>query len=346
MGKTLKEVQSYYGKVLNSNKDLKTSVCCPTDALPKKHRDIVAMIDDEIKDKFYGCGSPIPEELNGRTILDLGCGTGRDVYLASYLVGERGKVIGVDMTNEQLIVANWHVHSQTEVFGFKKPNVSFKRGYIEDLKSIGIEDDSVDVVISNCVINLSPDKEKVFSEIFRVLKPGGELYFSDVFTGRRVPEDLKEDPVLYGECLAGALYIEDFRRICAKLGYPDYRVITKSRITLENEEIKRKAGMIDFYSMTLRVFKLDTLEDLCEDYGQSATYLGSVEDSPHQFVLDDHHCFITGKPMLVCSNTAAMLEETRFSKHFKINGDLSVHYGPFDCGSHPDNNSNTEGGCC
>jgi SAM-dependent methyltransferase len=201
-------------------------------------------------------------------------------------------------------------------------------GYIEDLNSI--QSSTVDLVVSNCVVNLSPDKRRVFKEIFRVLKPGGELYFSDVFSGRRVPQPLTEDPVLLGECLGGALYIEDFRRILREVGCLDYRVVSKRRLSLDNPEIERKAGMIDFYSMTVRAFKLP-LEDICEDYGQVATYLGSIVESPHSFTLDDHHLFKTGQPMLVCGNSAAMVQDTRFGKHFKVLGDKSTHFGPFDC---------------
>ncbi|RMI04809.1 MAG: methyltransferase domain-containing protein, partial [Calditrichaeota bacterium] len=220
---------------------------------------------------------------------------------------------------------------QTQRFGYGRPNVDFRHGYIEDLRAVGIEDNSVDVVISNCVINLSPDKPAVFSEIFRVLKPGGELYFSDVFAGRRVPEHLKDDPVLYGECLAGALYIEDFRRILREIGCLDYRVVSSRPLSLGDPEVEAKIGMVDFYSMTIRAFKLDSLEDICEDYGQVAIYNGKLPDSPHKFELDDHHIFYTGKPMLVCGNTASMLQETRFSRYFTVLGDRSTHFGPFDC---------------
>jgi arsenite methyltransferase len=142
---------------------------------------------------------------------------------------------------------------------------------------------------------------------------------------------LYSDPVLRGECLAGAFYIEDFRRILEEMGCLDYRTFSKQLVTLDDPEIEAKIGMIDFYSMTIRAFKLDNLEDICEDYGQIATYKGTLPDSPHQFVLDDHHIFIAGKPMLVCGNTAAMLQETRYSDYFEIIGDRSTHYGPFDC---------------
>ena len=234
-------------------------------------------------------------------------------------------------------------------FGYIKPNVEFRHGAIEDLKETGIDNNSVDVVISNCVINLSLSKKKVFSEIFRILKPGGELYFSDVFAERRVPDYLKDDPVLHGECLSGAMYIEDFRRMLRELGCSDSRVVSKSRIAIDNPEIEAKTGMVDFYSMTVRAFKLDTLEDICEDYGQVAVYGGSIPGCAHAFDLDDHHRFITGKPMLVCGNTASMLRETRFTSYFKVTGDRSVHYGPFDCApAHEkrDSEDETGGACC
>lgn len=343
-------VRKYYGKVLKTQKDLRTKACCSIDSFPGPVKSIIKNIEPEILDKFYGCGSPIPLALEGCNVLDLGSGTGRDVYIAASLVGEHGFSIGVDMTDEQLEIARKHKDAQMKRFGFKRCNVDFKKGFIEDLREPGIEDNSQDVVISNCAINLSPDKKSVFSEAFRVLKLGGELYFSDIFAGRRIPAHIKNDPVLYGECLGGALYIEDFRRILRELGYPDYRVVSKRKIAVDEPEIREKVGMIDFYSMTIRVFKLDDLEDICEDYGQVAVYLGTIADNYHQFQLDDHHIFIKNKPMLVCGNTASMLSNSRYGRHFKIIGDRSVHYGPFKCGASVGKVNNEDcgspGGCC
>jgi ubiquinone/menaquinone biosynthesis C-methylase UbiE len=341
-------VRQYYGKVLKKTADLKTNVCCSSESIPQYQKDILQEIEPEIISKFYGCGSPIPPALEGCTVLDLGCGSGRDVYIVSRLVGPQGRVIGVDMTDEQLDVARRYLSIQTKKFGYAEPNVEFKKGYIENLKEIGIADNSVDVVISNCVINLSADKYAVFSEIFRVLKPGGELYFSDIFTNRRVPDYLRDDPVLHGECLGGALYIEDFRRLLQKVGCFDYRVFSSRKISLGNKDLQRVVGMIDFYSMTIRAFKL-ALEDICEDYGQIATYLGTLITSPHRFILDAQHIFITGKPVLVCGNTASMLQDTRYAKYFQVSGDKSVHFGPFNCTAvTPDrlNDDFPKGGCC
>lgn len=343
-------VKAYYGKVLQSKKDLKTSACCSVDSFPEPLKTIIKQIEPEILDKFYGCGSPIPPLLKDCTVLDLGCGTGRDVYLVSALVGEKGLSIGVDMTDEQLEVAQRHKDTQMARFGFKKCNVDFKKGCIEDLKELGIADASVDVVISNCVINLSPDKRSVFSEIFRVLKAGGELYFSDVFANRRIPEHIKNDPVFYGECMGGSMYIEDFRRMLRDIGCMDYRVMSKRKITIDDPDMAFKAEGITFYSITIRAFKLADLEDICEDFGQVAYYQGSIPYHPNQFQLDDHHIFVAHKPMLVCGNTASMVSNTRFGKHFKIVGDTSRHFGPFPCGpaSKPSDSADpcSGGSCC
>ncbi len=343
---TLDAVRAYYGQVLQGTRDLRTSACCTPEAMPRHLREILDEIDDEILERFYGCGSPIPAALEGCIVLDLGCGTGRDAYLAARLVGPEGFVIGVDMTEEQLAVARRHRHSQAARFGFPAPNVDFRLGYIEDLRAADIEDDSIDVVISNCVVNLSPDKHAVFEEIFRVLKPGGELFFSDVFADRRVPAHLAADPVLYGECLGGALYTEDFRRLLRRLGCLDARVVARLRIDLD-DDMQRRVGNVGFFSMTVRAFKLpESLEDRCEDYGQVATYQGTIPEAPHTFALDDHHVFETGKPMLVCGNTAAMVAETRYGPHFRLVGDRSVHYGLFDCAPAPASTDACATGCC
>ena len=343
----IENVKEYYGKQLRSKKDLKSGACCCADRPPAAIKDILPLIADEIKDRFYGCGSPLPPMLEGMTVLDLGCGTGRDVYIASKLVGESGCAIGVDMTTEQLDIAEKYREEQRKRFGFKTSNVKFLQGYIEDLRSIGIKDNSVDVVISNCVINLSPAKEQVFREIYRVLKPGGELFFSDVFVDRRIPEPLAADPVLRGECLGGALYTEDFRRLMAKCGWADFRYTEIRDIDLDNEEIEEKIGFAAFSSRTVRAFKLDDLEDICEDYGQSAYYDGSIPGSPHFFDLDDHHRFFTGKPMLVCGNTVSMVSKTRYGRAFKVTGDRSVHYGAFaGCSTDKKDGSSKKSSCC
>lgn len=324
-------VRSYYGTELKTNQDLKTDACCTGEDLSPTLKRIFAELEDEILARFYGCGSPLPPALEGQTVLDMGCGTGRDAYTAAKLAGPNGHVIGVDMTPEQLEVAERYREPQMKKFGLDPDAIEFKLGPMEDLAALGIADHSVDVVISNCVLNLSADKPKVFSEIFRVLKPGGELFFSDVFADRRIPEELKSDPVLHGECLAGAMYREDFRRLLAEVGCKDARILTTRPLVIGDPAIEALIGMIPFHAETVRAFALPNLEDRCEDYGQTATYLGTIPDAPHRFDLDDHHCFQTGKPMLVCGNSADMISKTRYRHHFEVTGDRSVHFGLFDC---------------
>lgn len=323
----LAKVRDYYGRVLQSSRDLQTNACCTAEAMPRHLLPILREIHPEVLDRFYGCGSPIPPALDGATVLDLGCGSGRDCYLLSRLVGASGRVIGVDMTEAQLAVARRHQAYHADRFGYA--NVEFVHGCIEDLSAIA--DASVDLVVSNCVLNLSPDKPRVFAEIFRVLKTGGELYFSDVFADRRIAAPLREDPVLLGECLGGAIYVEDFRRVLAQAGCADARRVSSAPLTLNNPDIEARIGMVRFTSDAVRAFKLD-LEDRCEDYGQVATYLGTVPGHPHHFVLDDHHVFETGRPIRVCGNSADMVSRTRYAAHFRVAGDQSAHYGLFDCG--------------
>lgn len=327
---TLDHVRRYYAEVLRSSGDPKSGACCSTDAVPERLRALIDRVHPEVGERFYGCGVPLPAALDGSTVLDLGCGTGRDVYVLSQLVGEEGRVIGLDMTAEQLAVAREHREWHAERFGHGRSNVELLEGYMEDLSSVGLETGSVDVVVSNCVFNLSPDKPRLFSEVFRVLRPGGELLFADVFSDRRIPDRLRTEPVLLGECLGGAMYVEDFRRALAEAGCADVRQTAASPVDLLDPEIERKIGMVAFTSRTHRAFKLD-LEDRCEDYGQVATYLGTVEGHPHAFDLDDHHHFEAGRPLRVCGNTADMLSLSRYARHFRVDGDRSVHFGLFDC---------------
>ena len=166
----LDSVKEYYGKILKTNKDLQTSACCTIDALPGYVREVLAQIHPEVQEKFYGCGAPFPYDLTGKTILDLGSGSGRDSFILSKLVGVSGKVIGIDMTDEQLEIATRHKEFHRQAFNHPESNVRFVKGYIEDLESAGIKNDSIDLVVSNCVINLSPNKHRVFKDSIPVLK--------------------------------------------------------------------------------------------------------------------------------------------------------------------------------
>ncbi len=350
------EVKEYYGKILQSSGDLKTDACCTDTDLPDHIKQAMSRIHPEVAARYYGCGLVRPQQLEGMRILDLGSGSGRDCYILAQLVGENGFVLGVDMTDEQLAVANQYIDYHTEVFGYKKPNIAFKKGYIECLDELELEDNSFDIIVSNCVINLSPDKESVLKEAWRVLKPGGELYFSDVYSDRRVPEHLIKDPVLYGECLSGALYWNDFQNLAKKCGFLDPRLVEDRPLNIDNPKIEKLIGHIKFYSATYRLFKLDGLEAACEDYGQCVVYKGTIAHHEELFILDKHHAIETGRHFPVCGNTWRMLQETRFRAHFDFYGDMNKHFGIFaGCGTTLpfDTNNTTQtddqpnnSGCC
>jgi len=344
-------VQNYYGKVLSTSNDLKTSACTTLNSPHPIVRAALAKVPKEIKDKYYGCGTPLPLGIKGLHLLDLGSGSGQDCYIASQFVGAEGSVTGVDMTDEQLDVARRHVDSYTmDTLGYPKANLAFKKGYIEFLDKADVKDESMDMVISNCVINLSPDKPRVIQGVYNSLKEGGELYFSDVYCDRRLPEEVRNHDVLLGECLGGALYTEDFIRICHEVGFTDPRELARAPIEVHDPELKELCGNAKFYSITYRCFKLSTLETLCEDYGQVATYNGSIEGHRHGYALDDHHYFESNKPMLVCGNTASMVEETWLKPYFTVSGNRAFHFGLFDCAppSAPDAPAppSSGGACC
>ena len=320
-------VRDYYGEFLANSDDLRTDACCCSTAAPPKYvLDVFPLIEDDIIAHFYGCGSPLPPALEGATVLDLGCGTGRDVYLASKLVGQNGHVIGVDMTPSQLAFARRYEDIQMQRFGYERSNVEFIESFIEDMADI--PDESVDVVISNCVVNLSPFKPQLFREVFRVLKPGGELYFSDIFSDRRVPEGFYDDPVLRGECLSGALYVEDFRRLLDECGVKAVYRVAGEELHIGDFRIATKLGCIGFHSMTMRAVKCADFEDREEDYGQTATYLGTLPENGRYFDLTEEVRLIKGRPVAISGNMATLLTNSRYAPHFTVTS-RDAHVGSY-----------------
>ncbi|MDZ4729535.1 MAG: methyltransferase domain-containing protein [Xanthomonadales bacterium] len=282
-------------------------------------------------------------------MLDLGCGSGRDVYALAQLVGPNGEVVGVDMTPEQLQVASTHQTYHAKEFGYD--NVRFLHGFIERLDELDLEPDSFDVIVSNCVVNLSPDKDAVLKGLQRLLKPGGEFFFSDVYADRRVPEAVRNDPVLYGECLGGAMYWNDFVRLAQRCGFADPRLLTDRPLAITDPELAPRVGNLNFYSATYRLFNLAALESDCEDYGQAVIYRGSIPNHPDRFVLDKHHDIETGRVFPVCGNTWRMLKDTRFAPHFDFIGDFERHFGLFSsCGGglpfDAERNTGVASDCC
>lgn len=174
-----------------------------------------------------GCGNPtaLASLKEGETILDLGSGAGFDAFLAAKKVGTSGKVIGVDMTDEMLEKANENIQKG----GYT--NVGFRKGDIENLP---IEDNSIDTIISNCVINLAPDKEKVFKEAYRVLKAGGRLMVSDIVLTKPLPEDLKTDKDLLVGCISGAILKDEYLSLLRQSGFNDIQIHKEMPAFLED----------------------------------------------------------------------------------------------------------------
>ncbi len=322
-------VRDYYGQVLGESADLKTSACTTSCAPGGALAALMANVHPEVSARYYGCGLVFPPLLDGLSVLDLGCGSGRDCYVLAQLVGPRGRVVGVDMTGEQLEVARRHRDWHAERFGYPASNVEFRHGYIEQLDDCGLAPGSFDVVVSNCVINLAVDKLAVLRGAHRLLREGGELYFADVYASRRVPQDLAQDPLLYGECLGGALYWRDFERLARSAGFGDPRLVEDNPVAVTDAAIAERVDGIAFHSATCRLLRVDGLEASAEDYGQRACYRGGIADCEERFVLDKRHVFERGHSVAVSGNTFRLLAASRYADCFDLESTDAVHRGPF-----------------
>jgi ubiquinone/menaquinone biosynthesis C-methylase UbiE len=183
--------------------------------------EMLSTLPDNLTNFSLGCGDPITmaELKSGETVLDLGSGGGLDCFLAAKMVGETGRVIGIDMTPEMLERAR----NSAQKLGFD--NIEFRKGYLEDLP---VEDGSVNVIISNCVINLSPDKPQVFGEMYRALKPGGRISVSDIVSKGELPDNVKNDMAAWGACIAGALEMDEFIGGLRAAGFVEISLIPRS----------------------------------------------------------------------------------------------------------------------
>ncbi|KYO40635.1 hypothetical protein Y1Q_0009639 [Alligator mississippiensis] len=311
-----REVQDYYGTVLQKSADLQTNACVTRpQPLSAAVRAALESVHEDVASRYYGCGLVIPERLEGSRILDLGSGSGRDCYVLSKLVGESGHVTGVDMTAAQVEVARKHIGYHTEKFGYQTPNVDFLQGYLESLGDAGLQDESYDIVISNCVVNLSPDKRAVLQEAFRVLKPGGEMYFSDVYVSQDLPADVGKHRVLWGECLGGALWWKDLYQIAQDVGFRPPRLVTASPITIDNRALESVVGDCRFVSATFRLFKVPPAGagGRCQ-----AIYNGGIPGHEQELVFDANFTFKEGEPVDVDEDTADILRGSRFVEMFQI----------------------------
>lgn len=209
-------VREHYAERIKSSASCCGDSCCSTDSRLYPV-DLLATIPADVSNTSYGCGDPITLAAlqPGETVLDLGSGAGLDCLLAAQKVGETGRVIGVDMTPEMIDRARANAKRVNAT------NVEFRQGYLENLP---VETGMVDVIISNCVINLSPDKEKVFTEAFRVLKPGGKLAVSDIVTDGELPELVRNSLSAWAGCVAGAVEAKEYIAMMEAVGFTDISI--------------------------------------------------------------------------------------------------------------------------
>lgn len=245
-----KEVKEYYGKI--ASKVIKqssencgcTASCCSSVTNNSKvyTKDFIDGLPDEAVNASLGCANPVAlaNPQKGEVILDLGSGGGIDVFISSKYVGDTGKVYGLDMTDEMLELANKN-KEKMEV-----KNVEFIKGYIED---IPLKDETVDVITSNCVINLCESKEKALSEAYRVLKKGGRLAIADIVSLKDIPEDIKKSVEMWVGCIAGALPIREYKEILEKVGFTEVEITPVNIYTKEiMKDIAEKKNLSELYS--------------------------------------------------------------------------------------------------
>uniref|UniRef100_A0A673CLA3 Arsenite methyltransferase n=1 Tax=Sphaeramia orbicularis TaxID=375764 RepID=A0A673CLA3_9TELE len=309
------DVKDYYGKRLKNSADLQTNACVtPAKPIPAFIRQALSKVHPEVTARYYGCGLVVPECLEGCRILDLGSGSGRDCYMLSQLVGEKGHVTGIDMTEDQLELAKTYLEHHMQEFGYKKPNVNFVLGYIEALTEAGLERNSFDIIISNCVVNLAPDKKKVLAEAYDVLKDGGEFYFSDVYSSARLTDEIKNHKVLWGECLGGALWWKDLLQLAEEVGFSPPRLVTAAIITVDNKELKEILGDYKFISATYRLFKLPKgTTEPCQ-----VMYNGGITGVESSFQFDCQYTFQADKVVEVDGEMAKILTKSRFAEDFTL----------------------------
>ncbi|XP_077575008.1 arsenite methyltransferase-like [Stigmatopora nigra] len=306
-------VKDYYGKILQKTSDINSNACsAQVGPLPKYILQALKKVHPDVTDRYYGCGSTMPECLEGCKILDLGCGSGRDCYTLSQLVGEAGHITGIDMTEDQLEVARKHVDFHMKEFGYKNPNVTFVHGYIEALSEAALEKNSFDIIISNCVVNLSPDKRKVLTEAYCVLKDGGEFFFSDMYCNGRQTDEIKNNKLLWGEGFGGALWYKDLLQLAEEVGFRPPRLVKANVITVHNKGIQAILGDFKFVSATYRLFKVPkSTPNPCK-----LIYNGKITGAEDNLLFDCQYNFKTDQVVEVDGELADILTHSRFSQAF------------------------------
>lgn len=306
---TIREsVHEFYAAAAN---EPQRELCCPI----SYNSTDVSHIPREVLDISYGCGSPVTLAgvKRGERVLDLGSGGGVDCFIAAKMAGEAGRVIGVDMTDEMLNNANTSRKIVARNLGYD--NVRFIKGFLEEIPLSG---DSIDLVTSNCVINLSSQKKKIFQEIFRTLRAGGRFVISDIVSDREVPLRMKRDEKLWSACISGAVTEAEFFQIIKETGFYGLEVV--------NHYPYKEVDGFNFYSITVRAYKYKKSQE-CKYIGQYATYKGPFSSASD----DDGHTYQVGVPVEICTDTAWKLSNAPYKGMF-ILSDVQDTQGKTSCG--------------
>lgn len=278
-------------------------MCCPTSY---DFTELKTFIPDEVLKISYGCGTPagLKTVSPGETVLDIGSGGGIDCFQASRLVGPSGQVIGIDMTETMLEIARRNAPVVASNLGFASTNVDFRKGMAD---AMPVDDNTIDLVISNCVINLAPDKRKVFREMFRVTRPGGRFTISDIVSDRTVPQYLVHDAQKWGDCLSGALTLADYLAHMTEAGFLGIHVITSSPWKIIDG--------IHFFSVTLTGYKLQAASS-------ASTVRYATLRGPFSRVRDEGGTtYQRGIPQLISAETAELLSLAPLAPHFVLSSD-------------------------
>ena len=251
-------VKDRYAKIAEQGKAQNASSCCG--ATPSSNKIYNIMMDDYTETEGYneqadlglGCGLPtkFAEISTGDTVIDLGSGAGNDCFVARHEAGAEGKVIGIDFTPEMIQKARVNV----EKLGYN--NVEFREGDIDDMP---VNEDVADVIVSNCVLNLVPDKQKVISEIFRVLKPGGHFSIADIVLVGNLPEALKQDAEMYAGCVAGAIQKSDYLNLLGQQGFENLSLQKEKAITIPDDILEKylsESEIMNFNKSGIGIFSI------------------------------------------------------------------------------------------
>jgi arsenite methyltransferase len=293
------QVSDRYAKAASTGEQM----CCPT-SYDMQH--LKTFIPEEVLKISYGCGTPagLQTVQSGETVLDIGSGGGIDCFEASRLVGPTGRVIGIDMTDTMLEIARKNAAVVAANLGYPASNVEFRKGMAD---AMPVEDDTIDLIISNCVINLAPDKLKVFHEMYRVAKFGGRFTISDIVSDQLVPKYLVHDTQKWGDCLSGALPLADYMNSMTLAGFLGIHLVKFSPW--------RVIDGIHFFSVTLTGYKLPPAA--ATSSGQYATLRG-----PFSRVMDERgSVYERGVPKPITPDEAQLLSSSPFTEHFLLTTD-------------------------